>query len=41
MTGGIHFETKSTWGKEGEGLKLQKSIQNLISLDWWKTKVNG
>ena len=30
MTDGTQFQTKSTWGSEGEVLKLEIEIQNLI-----------
>ena len=41
MTDGTQFETKSTWGKEGEILKLENRSKITFCLDWWKTKTNG
>ncbi len=40
MTDGTQFETKSTWGAEGDLLKLEID-QNPFCMDRWKTKVNG
>ena len=37
MTDGSEFETKSTWGKENDVLKLDID-SNLICLDRWYTK---
>ena len=38
MTDGSQFETKSTWGKEGDTLKLEIDPKSHC-LDWWKTKI--
>ena len=40
MTDGTQFETKSTWGTEGETLKLEIDPKS-HAVDWWKTKING
>jgi large subunit ribosomal protein L31 len=41
MTDGTQFETKSTWGKEGEVLKLEIDPKVTRRLDGWKTKIDG
>ena len=40
MTDGSHFEIKSTWGNEGDLLKLKIDPKSHAA-DWWKTKING
>ena len=40
MTDGSQFETKSTWGAEGDILKLEIDPIPLC-VDRWKTKTNG
>ena len=37
MTDGTQFETKSTWGVEGDILKLEIDPKS-HGMDWWKTK---
>ena len=41
MTDGTQFETRSTWGKEGEVLKLEIDPKISCCLDRWKAKTNG
>ena len=41
MTDGSQFETKSTWGAEGEVLKLEIDPEVSFCVDWWKTKIDG
>ena len=38
MTDGSHFETMSTWGKEGDTLKLDIDLKITSCLDRWKLK---
>ena len=38
MTDGSHFETMSTWGKEGETLKLDIDSKSHLCLDRWNSK---
>ncbi len=41
MTDGTQFETRSTWGKQGEVLRLRNRSKITCCLDRWKTKING
>ena len=38
MTDGSKFETMSTWGKEGDTLKLDIDPKSHSALDRWKSK---
>ena len=41
MTDGTQFETKSTWGAEGDLLKLEIDPKSHACMDGWKTEING
>ena len=38
MTDGTEFETRSTWGKENDTLKLDIDPKISFCMDWWSTK---
>ncbi len=41
MTDGTQFETRSTWGNEGDLLRLEIDPKSHAAWDRWKTKING